>query len=276
MPKMSLYDKVFKPRSYTLESGQVIEEKRSRIPLVLLVLVILVIASGELTGFSLDTLVTRINYFFVILRDMVPPDWSYMPRVWQPLMDTIKMSLLGSVVGAVLCIPFSILCASNLVHNKVITAFFKFFYSVVRTLPTLVIALIATYIFGLGTFAGTVAIAVFTFAYCGKILYEQIETVDMGSHEALEALGMGRLSAIRYAVWPQVLPGFISNVLFCFEGNVRYASILGYVGAGGLGLILNERIGWMEYARVGMILLALFVTVVIIESVSSYFRKKLA
>ena len=141
---------------------------------------------------------------------------------------------------------------------------------------TLVIALIATYIFGLGTFAGTVAIAVFTFAYCGKILYEQIETADMGSHEALEALGMGRISAIRYAIWPQVLPQFISTVLFCFEGNVRYASILGYVGAGGLGLILNERIGWMEYARVGMILLALFVTVVIIESISSYLRSKLA
>ena len=134
---------------------------------------------------------------------------------------------------------------------------------------------IATYIFGLGTFAGTVAIAVFTFAYCGKILYEQIETADMGSYEALEALGMGRLSTIRYAIWPQVFPQFISTVLFCFEGNVRYASILGYVGAGGLGLILNERIGWMEYARVGMILIALFITVVIIETVSSYLRSKL-
>ena len=167
------------------------------------------------------------------------------------------------------------LCASNLIHNRFVTAFFKLFYSVVRTLPTLVIALIATYIFGLGTFAGTVAIAVFTFAYCGKILYEQIETADMGSYEALEALGMGRLSTIRYAIWPQVFPQFISTVLFCFEGNVRYASILGYVGAGGLGLILNERIGWMEYARVGMILIALFITVVIIETVSSYLRSKL-
>ena len=176
------------------------------------------------------------------------------------------MSLLGSFIGALLCIPFSVLCASNLIHNRFVTAFFKLFYSVVRTLPTLVIALIATYIFGLGTFAGTVAIAVFTFAYCGKILYEQIETADMGSYEALEALGMGRLSTF---------PQFISTVLFCFEGNVRYASILGYVGAGGLGLILNERIGWMEYARVGMILIALFITVVIIETVSSYLRSKL-
>ena len=273
--KLSVYDRIFKPKQYVLESGRTVQERRSRLPLVLVLLIIATVVAGEVTGFSFSTLVRRISFFFVMLRDMVPPDWSYMPRVWQPLMDTIKMSLLGSFIGAVLCIPFSVVCASNLVKNRFVTGFFKLFYSVVRTLPTLVIALIATYIFGLGTFAGTVAIAVFTFAYCGKILYEQIETADMGSHEALEALGIGRLSAIRYAIWPQVLPQFISTVLFCFEGNVRYASILGYVGAGGLGLILNERIGWMEYARVGMILLALFVTVIIIESISSYFRSKL-
>lgn len=273
--KLSVYDRIFKPKQYVLESGRTVQERRSRLPLVLILLIIATVVAGEVTGFSFSTLVRRISFFFVMLRDMVPPDWSYMPRVWQPLMDTIKMSLLGSFIGAVLCIPFSVVCASNLVKNRFVTGFFKLFYSVVRTLPTLVIALIATYIFGLGTFAGTVAIAVFTFAYCGKILYEQIETADMGSHEALEALGVGRLSAIRYAIWPQVLPQFISTVLFCFEGNVRYASILGYVGAGGLGLILNERIGWMEYARVGMILLALFVTVIIIESISSYFRSKL-
>ena len=93
--------------------------------------------------------------------------------------------------------------------------------------------------------------------------------------KALEALGMGRLSAIRYSVWPQVLPSFLSTVLFCFEGNVRYASILGYVGAGGLGLILNEKIGWREYSRVGMILIALFVAVVVIETLSSWLRSKL-
>ncbi len=273
--KLSVYDRIFKPKQYVLESGRTVQERRSRLPLVLVLLIIATVVAGEVTGFSFSTLVRRISFFFVMLRDMVPPDWAYMPRVWQPLIDTIKMLLLGSFIGAVLCIPFSVVCASNLVKNRFVTGFFKLFYSVVRTLPTLVIALIATYIFGLGTFAGTVAIAVFTFAYCGKILYEQIETADMGSHEALEALGVGRLSAIRYAIWPQVLPQFISTVLFCFEGNVRYASILGYVGAGGLGLILNERIGWMEYARVGMILLALFVTVIIIESISSYFRSKL-
>ena len=273
--KTRLYDRIFHPRTYTLENGKTIEERKSRMPLILLILLAATIFSGEITGFSISTLLGRIGYFFVMLGDMFPPDFSYMSQVWTPLWDTIKMSLLGSVIGALLCIPFAVLSSENLLKNRIVTTLFKFFFSVVRTLPTLVVALIATYVFGLGTLAGTVAIAVFTFAYCGKILYEQIETVDMGSHEALEALGMGKLSSIRYAVWPQVLPSFLSTVLFCFEGNVRYASILGYVGAGGLGLILNEKIGWREYPRVGMILIALFVAVVVIESLSSWLRSKL-
>ena len=250
--ELGIYDRIFKPYSYTLPNGKKVDEKRSRLPMVLLILLLATIVSGEVTGFRISTLVRRINYFFVMLFDMFPPDWSYMAQVWTPLWDTIKMSLLGSAIGAVLCVPFAVLSSSNLVKQKAVTAFFKFFFSVVRT-----------------------PIAVFTFAYCGKILYEQIETVDMGSHEALEALGMGRLSAIRYSVWPQVLPSFLSTVLFCFEGNVRYASILGYVGAGGLGLILNEKIGWREYSRVGMILIALFVAVVVIETLSSWLRSKL-
>ena len=96
-------------------------------------------------------------------------------------------------------------------------------------LATLVSALIATYIFGLGTLAGTTAIAIFTFAYIGKILYEEIETVDMGPFEAMEAMGAAKVRSFISAIVPQVLPSYLSNCLFCFEGNVRYASILGYV-----------------------------------------------
>lgn len=130
-------------------------------------------------------------------------------------------------------------------------------------------------VFGLGTMAGTCAIAVFTFAYVGKQLFEIIETVDMGPYEAMEALGATRLQAFTTAVFPQVLPTYLSVSLFCLEGNVRYASILGYVGAGGLGLIMNEKIGWREYDSLGMILIVLFVTVIVIEALSHWLRKRL-
>ena len=174
-----------------------------------------------------------------------------------------------------LAVPLPVAAASNIVTNRVVVFLVRLFLSLVRTLPTLVCALIATYIFGLGTMAGTCAIAVFTFAYVGKQLFEIIETVDMGPYEAMEALGATRLRAFTTAVFPQVLPTYLSVSLFCLEGNVRYASILGYVGAGGLGLIMNEKIGWREYDSLGMILIVLFVAVMVIEGISHALRKRL-
>ena len=268
---MSLYDRIFKPHVYTLADGAAVEEKRSRAPLILLVLIALTVLSVRITGFDLAVLVKKGSKFFDILKAMFPPNTAYLGKIWQPLWDTIKMSILGSFIGAVLAVPFAVAAASNIVTNRVV----RLFLSLVRTLPTLVCALIATYIFGLGTMAGTCAIAVFTFAYVGKQLFEIIETVDMGPYEAMEALGATRLRAFTTAVFPQVLPTYLSVSLFCLEGNVRYASILGYVGAGGLGLIMNEKIGWREYDSLGMILIVLFVTVMVIEGISHALRKRL-
>lgn len=272
---MSFYDRLFPPKEIVLPSGHKAYKPRSRAPLVIVVLLALSILSVRITGFNMATLVSRIREFFVILGEMIPPRWSYMSQIWQPLFDTIKMSLLGSFIGSVLVIPFAMLASTNVIHNHVVVALMRLLLSIIRTLPTLVSALIATYVFGLGTLAGTTAIAIFTFAYIGKILYEEIETVDMGPFEAMQAMGATVVQSFINAIVPQVLPSYLSNCLFCFEGNVRYASILGYVGAGGLGLILNEKIGWREYDSVGMILLALFVTVFIIETISRAARKRL-
>lgn len=272
---MSIYDRIFKPREYTLPDGKTVREKRSRAPVVILLLLALCWLSVGVTGFDLSVLLKRGKEFFVILEQMFPPNVDYLPKIWTPLVDTLKMSILGSFIGAVLAIPFAVLAASNIVTNRAVVFAVRLFLSLVRTLPTLVCALIATYIFGLGTMAGTCAIAVFTFAYVGKQLFEIIETVDMGPFEAMEALGATRVRAFVTAVFPQVLPTYLSVSLFCLEGNVRYASILGYVGAGGLGLIMNEKIGWREYSSVGMILIVLFVTVLVIEGLSHAVRKRL-
>ena len=272
---MNLYDKIFPPKRIVLKGGKEVLEPRSRMPVVIVLLLIASWISVDITGFNLRVIMKRGNQFFVILGQMFPPETSYMKAIWAPLFDTIKMSLLGSFIGAVVAIPIAVIAASNIIHNKIVLSLARLFLSLVRTMPTLVVALIATYIFGLGTLAGTTAIAVFTFAYVGKLLYEQIETVDMGAYEAMEAAGATKLRAFIAAIVPQVLPSYIANCLFCFEGNVRYAAILGYVGAGGLGLILNEKIGWREYSSVGMILVTLFITVMVIEALSHYLRKKL-
>jgi len=270
-----MYDKIFPPKKMVLPSGKVVLEKRSRTPLILLILIAATVLSVNFTGFSLPLLFTRIDKFFSLIGDMIPPKWSYMSALWNALFATLQMSLLGSVVGAVLAVPFAVLASSNIIRNKTVVAVFKIILSLLRTLPTLVTALIATFIFGLGPMAGVVAILLFTLSYVGKLLYEQIENAEMGSFEAMEAAGMTRVQAFRYAIMPQVFPGYLSTSLFCFEGNVRYAAILGYVGAGGVGLLINENLGWRDYPRVGMIILALIVTVYLIEAVSEHFRKRL-
>ncbi|WP_342757780.1 phosphonate ABC transporter, permease protein PhnE [Kineothrix sedimenti] len=272
---MKLYDKLFPPQMIILPNGKTVHRPRSRVPVIALVLLAITVLSVKVTGFAPMVISRRGYQFFVILGQMVPPQWDYMKQIWTPLLDTIKMSLLGSFAGSVTAVPFAMLASTNIIKNRLAVPLMRFFFSLVRTLPTLVIALIATYIFGLGTLAGTTAIAVFTFAYLGKILYEEIETVDMGAFEAMESMGATKTQAFVCAIVPQVAPSYLSNCLFCFEGNVRYAAILGYVGAGGLGLILNEKIGWREYASVGMILLALFITVFIIETISRAIRRRL-
>ena len=103
---MSLYDRLFPPKVYKLENGKQIEKKRSRAPIYALVIIFLTLLSVEITGFDLSVLVSRINQFFVILGEMFPPKWDYMPQIWQPLFDTIKMSLLGSFIGSVTVVPF--------------------------------------------------------------------------------------------------------------------------------------------------------------------------
>jgi len=272
---MGLYDKIFKPRKMVLDNGKVVEEKFTRTPLVLLVLIVASVISVQITGFNLELLIENGSNFFDIIKDMFPPEWNYIDRIWKPLFDTIKMSLLGSLVGSLLAVPFAYLASSNVVKNRFVLVIVRLFLGLVRTLPTLICAIVATYIFGLGTMAGTVAIAVFTFAYVGKQLYEIIETVNMGAFEAMEAMGANRVRAFMTAIFPQVLPAYISVCLFCFEGNVRYASILGYVGAGGLGLIMQEKIAWREYDSLGMILIVLFLTVLLIEALGHFTRKKL-
>ena len=162
-------------------------------------------------------------------------------KLMNALMDTIKMSIMGSMVGATLALPIAVLASTNINKNRFVVWFLRILLMIIRTLPTLIIAKFASLIFGLGTYAGTMAIIVFTFGIVAKMMYESIETIDMG-----------------------------------LEMNIRAAAILGYVGAGGLGILINEVIGWRDYESLGAILLALFVVVFIIENTSETLRKKLS
>lgn len=274
--KIKLFDRIFKPQVITLLNGNVVERPRSRTPFILLLLVIAVIWAVRMTEFDIAMIINRFSKLLDLLKKIFAPDWSFFPKVIKPLLDTIKMSILGTVIGCVCALPVAILASSNINRNAVTVTFFRFILGLIRTLPTLILAQVCALIFSLGTFAGTVAISIFTFGVVSKMLFESIETIDMGPFEAMEALGANKFQAFWSACIPQILPVYLSHSLYCFEMNVRASAILGYVGAGGLGITINERVGWRDYNGLGMVLLTLFVVVVTIEFLSSYLRKKLS
>ena len=274
--KETFFDRIFRPQVITLENGHTVRRRRSRTPLILLALVLVVFWALRMTGFSLAVIVNRFPKLMDLMKKLFQPNWSFFPKVVGPLVDTIKMSILGTVIGCGCALPVAVLASSNIDRNKIVVSLLRVLLGLIRTLPTLVIALVCALIFSLGTFSGTVAIAIFTFGVVSKMLYESIETIDMGPFEAMEALGANKFQAFWSACVPQILPVYLSHCLYCFEMNVRASAILGYVGAGGLGITINERIGWRDYNSLGMVLLSLFVVVTFIEFFSAYLRKKLS
>lgn len=274
--KLGIYDRIFKPKTYVLQNGHSVVKKASRAPLYAILILIAIIGSAIITRVDIGLFIRRINQFTKILGDIFRPNWAYFKNVVTPLLDTLQMSIMGTVIGSFLALPFSILASVNICRNKIIVSICRFILNIVRTLPTIVIASVCALIFGLGTFAGTIAIAVFTFGIVARMLYESIETIDMGAFEAMTALGATRFRAFWAACMPQILPTYLSQALFSFETNIRAAAILGYVGAGGLGIIISERIGWRDYNSLGTVLLSLFVVVFIIENISQALRRKLS
>lgn len=137
---------IFKPEKIVLNDGREIQPPKSVLPYIIIGLVISVLVACDVTGFSLSTIIERGSEFFSILKGMIPPDFSYAKSVLSPLLDTIKMSILGSMIGCFIAIPFAILSAVNINKSKIVLNLVRFVLSITRTLPTLIIALVATYI----------------------------------------------------------------------------------------------------------------------------------
>ena len=255
--KLTWFDKIFKPQVITLPNGHQTLRRRSRTPLIVALIVAAIVLSFRMTEFNFAAIGRNFDKLLDLFVKLFHPKWSYFSKVVGPLVDTVKMSILGTLIGCLVGLPVAILASSNINKNAIVVSVFRFILALIRTIPTLVIALVFALIFGLGTFAGTLAIALFTFGIVAKMLYESIEVIDMGPFEAMEALGADKFQAFWSACMPQILPVYLSHSLYCFEMNVRASAILGYVGAGGLGIMINERIGWRDYNGLGMVLLTL-------------------
>ena len=273
--KLPLFDRIFKPEHIVLDNGHEIDRPKSRMPLILLLLAIAIVIAAHATGFDIKILINRFNQLPKILGRIFQPNFKFFPKVINPLIGTIKMSIVGTVIGCVVALPFSIFASSNINRNKPVLLVVRVIISIVRSLPVIVYAYLFVFIFGMGTFAGSLAISIFTFGIVAKMLYENIETIDMGPYEAMQSFGATTLQSFWAACVPQILPQYLDNCLYCFELNVRQSSILGYVGAGGLGILITERISLRAYEDAGMIFLTIFAVVWTIDMMNDFIRSKI-
>lgn len=238
--------------------------------------VLMTMWSGTGIGFSLSELICNFASGSRLLQESWPPDVGFFPRLIDPFMETVNIAIIGTVVGGIISIPIAVLAARNLTTGKVVWFADRNFMNILRTLPDLFWAMLFATAVGFGPVAGALALSVFTVAVISKLWSESLESIDMGLPEAVRAVGGSWLEMIQYGALPQALQTYVSYALYAFELNVRASMVLGLVGAGGIGMILESQRANFEYERVTMIILFVLVAVLIIEQFSSYIRNKLA
>lgn len=248
---------------------------RTKHALTAALIILLLLASARQTDASLGELARGLPNMMELLREMIPPRWSYLGHIIPGMLETIRMALLGTTLGALAAIPVAIMCAANLMPYRGVHIPARFLLNLIRTLPDLLLAALFVAIFGLGPVPGIFALAVFSLGLIAKLAYETLETIDRGPLEAMTAVGMNRVQLIAFGVVPQVAAQFMSYVLYAFEVNVRAAAILGLVGAGGIGLYYEATLGFLEYDKTSAIILFTLAIVLVIDYASTKLREKL-
>lgn len=171
--------------------------------------------------------------------------------------------------------PFAFLCTSNVTGNRVVAMVARVVMDIIRTIPTLLLAALVVAFMGIGQVSGIITIAVFTFGIVGQLIYQSIEISDPGPVEAARSVGANRMQIATWSILPQIGQDIASYAMYAFEINIRASVILGYVGAGGVGVLLNSSLSLMRYDRVSLVILTVLVLVVIVDWVSEIIRKRL-
>ncbi len=233
------------------------------------------VASLWYCGFTLPRILGGIGKFGFIFGLMMPPSpqtWANAQFYLVALAQTVAIAFVGTLVAAALALPVSFLAARNVVASRVVRLLSRRLFDSIRGVDTLIWALIWINVVGLGPFAGALAIVTSDFGALAKLFSEAIETADAKPVDGVLSSGASRLQSVRFALLPQLLPVVLSQVLYFFESNTRASTVLGIVGAGGIGLPLSEMIRTDEWQQTAFILLLLLATVAAIDWVSARVR----
>ncbi len=226
--------------------------------------------------FSFSRILTGMGELGRIVGHMMPPvphSWAQATLYLHALAETVAIAFLGTLLGAVLAVPLALMAARNTTINRVVQFFARRSSDTIRGVDQLIWALIWVNVVGLGPFAGMLAVMTSDIGNLSKLFSEAIETADRKPVEGVISTGGTRMLGIRFGVIPQVLPVIASQALYFFESNTRSSTIIGIVGAGGIGLHLAEQIRTLEFQSVAFIILLILGAVIAIDYVSGLLRQ---
>ena len=199
-------------------------------------------------------------------------DNSFPQTVLGATLETVQMALAGTFLALLVAFPLGFLAARNTTPHPLVYQAVRLALNLVRTIPDLALGLLFVAAVGLGAFAGTIALAIHTATVLGKLISESVENIDDGVVEAIRATGAGYSQILSFAVLPQILPDLISFALYRFETNIRAASVLGLIGAGGIGYLMNTSFRTFQYQEAAAIVLVLIALVMLVDYLSSRLR----
>jgi phosphonate transport system permease protein len=205
---------------------------------------------------------------------MLPPKWSYVSDLWGPLWDTVNMATLGTMLGVVIALPLAFVAARNTTPSVAFARPLALLVIVSsRSVNAIIWALLLVTLVGPGVFAGLLAIGLRSIGFLGKLMYEAIEEISSEPIEAIRATGASRMQVLVWGVWPQIVPAFAGVTVFRWDINIREATVLGLVGAGGIGMNLESSMSTLAWNQVMLILLVILGTVVVSEYISARVRQ---
>ena len=215
------------------------------------------------------------KYFIDILNRMLPPDFSNFKGLIYSMFETIEIAFLGTFIAIILSIPVGLFSARNLAPNYLVFLIARIITIFFRAIPEFIIAMILVIAVGFGAIPGVLALGLHTMGFLAKFYAEDIEHVNKGPIEALKSSGASKRQIIAFAVIPQIIPSFVANNLYILDRNIRMATMLGIVGAGGIGYELLSSFRMFEYQKVSAIIIIIFITIFIIDHLSSLIRSKI-
>jgi phosphonate transport system permease protein len=214
------------------------------------------------------------KYFGDIFNRMLPPDFSNFKNLIYAMVETIEIAFLGTFIAIILSIPVGLFSARNLAPNYMVFLIARIITIFFRAIPEFIIAMILVIAIGFGAMPGVLALGIHTMGFLAKFYAEDIEHINKGPVEALKSSGASKRQIISFAVIPQIIPSFIANNLYILDRNIRMATMLGIVGAGGIGYELQSSFRMFEYQKVSAIIIIIFVTIFTIDHLSSFIRSK--